>query len=71
VIRCKNCKGMLHEDDCWYDDFRHIKMQDIACFHCPTRISFPYSDWIDFKKKLRASLIKLKKKNEASKSLKV
>lgn len=65
MIKCKNCGGMLYEDDDWYDDYRHVKMQDLACFHCPKRLRFKHSDWVDFKKKLHRSLIKIKK-NEAS-----
>jgi hypothetical protein len=44
-------------------------MQDVACFHCSNRKSIKLSDWLDFKKKLQSSIIKLNK-NENSKNIK-
>jgi DNA-directed RNA polymerase subunit M/transcription elongation factor TFIIS len=62
VIRCSRCGSMMYEDECWHDE-HNVKMQDLACFHCPKRIDIKYTEWLKFKKKLEA-----RRRDAASKS---
>ena len=66
MLRCKHCKGMLYEEEIWFDQ-NHVKTMQIGCYQCYKKLQIEYKEWVSFKKKLQRSLENAKSKNENSK----